>query len=86
MRKTIYFVVVILLSAFLAKQITAERAHILIKECISQEEMEIILDESVDAGKEKQFEITKRALVCVHSKQTWLERLVTKMVGIHLFD
>jgi hypothetical protein len=76
----------ILVSAFLAKAIVANRAVVFIHECMTQDEMEFILDESVvPIEKVRQYELTKRALGCVGSKQTAVERLVTNVLGADLF-
>lgn len=55
-------------------------------ECLSSEEVELILEESgTPLKKEKQFEITKKALVCVGDKQNILESVVFNALGGKLF-
>lgn len=83
-KKILFYAIAVALGVWLAKELTAERARGFIKECLSQDEIEIILDEP--GNKEKQFEITRRTLGCVREKQSWPERIVTKTMGNRLFD
>jgi hypothetical protein len=83
-KKIFYSLIVVALGAFLAKEITAERARGFIRECLSEREMEIMLDEH--ANQERQFEIVKRGVACVREKQSWPEHIVTQVMGNRLFD
>src|SRR5690554_4343581 len=66
-KKIFYSLIIVALGAFLAKEITAERARGFIRECLSEREIEIILDEH--ANQERQFETVKRGIACVREKQ-----------------
>lgn len=83
-KKIFYLLIVVALGAFLAKEITAERARGFIRECLSEHEIEIIIDEHAD--QKRQFEIVKRGIACVREKQSWPERIVTQVMGNRLFD
>lgn len=86
MRRVIYFLVLAFVSFFLTKEIVAKRAAVFIQECMTPKEMTFILDESVgQVEKAQQLELTKRALGCVGSKQTAVERAVTNYFGADLF-
>ena len=86
MKKFIFLVVIITALTLTAKHVIATRAHNFIMECLSAEEVELILEESVTPlKKEKQLEITKRALPCVRSKQNILEGVIFNALGGKLF-
>lgn len=86
MRRVLYSLVLVMVGFFLIKEVTAKRAAVFIRDCMTPEEMTLILDESVGPiQKEQQLELTKGVLGCVSSKQTAVERMVTSYLGADLF-
>lgn len=86
MKKLIVLFLLIAIFSIVAKEIIAKRTHGFIMQCLSSEEVELILDESVTAAtKEKQLQVTKRALVCVKGKQSVVENVIFNALGGKLF-
>ena len=86
--KKLSCLVIVFLFVLLIKHITAMRAVDFILECLSKEE-QLLIHKGLSSNEEEkkvQLEIAQRGIICVNEKQTTLERLTTKLFGLHLFD
>ena len=66
------------------KQYTADRAHRFILECLTAEEVNIIMDDSADPL--AQDRIVNERWQCIYEKQSWVERIVLRALGPSVFD
>lgn len=66
------------------KKYTADRTHRFIFECLTAEEMSIIMDDSADPL--VQDRIVNERWQCIHDKQSWVERVVLRALGPNIFD
>ncbi|PZA17486.1 hypothetical protein DNK49_06395 [Azoarcus communis] len=69
---------------FSLKYYTAERAHRFIMECLTEEEISIIMDDSGD--RDAQDQIVNKRWPCVFQRQSWVERIVLRAYGPGIFD
>lgn len=79
-------VFVVVLVFLLVKEVTAWRAHHFIMECLSPEQVDLVVtkriyDESVD----RQGKFVNGAIGCVAERQTYLEIIVSRVLGSFLF-
>jgi hypothetical protein len=84
MRVSKFLLVIVLL--LVAKEITAWRAHNFIMECLSAEQVDMVVSKEINQQSiDEQREFVGEAISCVQERQTYFEVVISEALGTFLF-
>lgn len=86
MKKTVFFLLLFLAVLAASKEVTAWRAHKFIMECTTETERAAITTATNDEQKRELYGMVLRTIDCVQSKQSLMERVISRTLGTRLFD